>query len=213
MLLVLETSSPCASLALFREDGGDCFWKSDFITERSHNSKIFGHIETALKQCDGKLRAILVGTGPGSYSGIRVAIAAANGLSISMGIPAFGRSSLEAYAEGRRNYHVVGDARRNTWFLARIEEQKLMAEPELLGEPEFRERLPDISGPIFTMDAAVAECFEGIEHRYPGAEWLGSTWHIPETENECPLEPCYLRPPYITKAKKKPVPGFPGRSG
>ncbi len=59
------------------------------------------------------LTAIAVGTGPGNFTGVRIAVAAARGLALSLGIPALGVTRLEAVAYGLpRPVMVVEDARR-----------------------------------------------------------------------------------------------------
>ena len=49
----------------------------------------------------GDLDAIGVGTGPGNFTGIRISVAAARGLSLALGVPAEGVSVVEALADGR----------------------------------------------------------------------------------------------------------------
>lgn len=64
------------------------------------------------------LSAIGVGTGPGNFTGIRLSVAAARGLSLGLGIPAIGVSSLEAAAHGLSPPVLVAlDARRGEVYL------------------------------------------------------------------------------------------------
>ncbi|MFP1643909.1 tRNA (adenosine(37)-N6)-threonylcarbamoyltransferase complex dimerization subunit type 1 TsaB [Pontitalea aquivivens] len=60
------------------------------------------------------LAALGVGIGPGNFTGVRIAVAAARGLALSLGIPAVGVSTLEARALGQpRPIAVTEDARRD----------------------------------------------------------------------------------------------------
>jgi tRNA threonylcarbamoyladenosine biosynthesis protein TsaB len=62
----------------------------------------------------GDLTALGVGTGPGNFTGIRIAVSCARGLALSLGIPAIGVSALEAAAEGLpRPCAVLQDAKRD----------------------------------------------------------------------------------------------------
>lgn len=64
------------------------------------------------------LAAIAVGTGPGNFTGVRIAVAAARGLALSLDIPAIGVTTLEARAHGLpRPLAVVEDARRGEIYL------------------------------------------------------------------------------------------------
>ncbi|SMH49122.1 tRNA (adenosine(37)-N6)-threonylcarbamoyltransferase complex dimerization subunit type 1 TsaB [Maritimibacter sp. HL-12] len=59
------------------------------------------------------LDALAVGIGPGNFTGIRIAVSAARGLALGLGVPAFGVSTLEAQAEGvARPCLSLADARR-----------------------------------------------------------------------------------------------------
>ena len=64
------------------------------------------------------LKALAVGTGPGNFTGVRIAVAAARGLSLGLGIPAIGVTRLEALAHGLpRPLVVIEDARRGQVYV------------------------------------------------------------------------------------------------
>ena len=64
------------------------------------------------------LHAIAVGTGPGNFTGVRIAVAAARGLALGLGIPAVGVTRLEALAHGLpRPLTVIEDARRGQVYV------------------------------------------------------------------------------------------------
>lgn len=213
MWLAIETSSPQASLALFEPASREAVWSDHFFTDRSHNSRIFGPVSEALEISGRSLDRILVGTGPGSYSGIRVGISVANGLEIALGAQIAGISSFAAIEPNLSDYLVAGDARRQTFYIARVTDGKLDDEPVLMDGAEFAYRLKETGElPIFTMDESIAKNYPGIEPRFPDAIHFARQFeHFSEIHDGHPIEPHYLRPPYITQAKKKPVPGFPSR--
>lgn len=78
------------------------------------------------------LAAIGVGVGPGNFTGVRIAVSAARGLALSLGIPAIGVSSFEARAEGAlRPVAILLDARRGEAYAQGFRETG--AEPPRLG--------------------------------------------------------------------------------
>lgn len=77
------------------------------------------------------LCAIGVGIGPGNFTGVRIAVAAARGLALSLGIPAIGISTLEAVAlDQPRPLWVIEDARRGEAYVQHFTETG--AEPPFL---------------------------------------------------------------------------------
>ena len=213
MILAIETSSPKAGLALWNRDSHRLIHEETFSTNRAHNSVIFGYAQRMLEKSGRSIDGIAVGLGPGSYSGVRVGIALANGLSLAMKIPVIGISSLPAYGPDSKSgptFAVVGDARRKTRFIALIINGKLKTEPELIPEDEFPDRLYELKESeqipfIYTPDSKVAEEIPDAELSRPTAPAIARL----AAESRLPwqtglrLEPHYLRPPYITTPKKR----------
>jgi len=95
MILALDTSTSACSAALF-DDGGGCIARRDELIGRGHAERLAPMLAELL---DGRpAGSILVGTGPGSFTGLRVGIAAAHGLAIGWGAELFGMSSLALLA-------------------------------------------------------------------------------------------------------------------
>ena len=97
VILAFDTSSAACTAALFDGDGA-CVAQRDEMIGRGHAERLVPMIGELL---DGrKAERILVGLGPGSFTGIRVAIAAAHGLAIGWSAELFGMSSLALLATG-----------------------------------------------------------------------------------------------------------------
>ncbi len=97
MILAFDTSSAACTAALF-DGSGECIASRDEIIGRGHSERLVPMIAELL---DGRSAGrIIVGAGPGSFTGIRVAIAAANGLAIGWDAELHGMSSLALLAAG-----------------------------------------------------------------------------------------------------------------
>jgi tRNA threonylcarbamoyl adenosine modification protein YeaZ len=97
MLLAFDTSSSACTAALF-DSGGTCVDRCDELIGRGHAERLVPMIAELLG--GRSATGILVGVGPGSFTGIRVAIAAAHGLAIGWGAELSGMSSLALLAAG-----------------------------------------------------------------------------------------------------------------
>jgi tRNA threonylcarbamoyl adenosine modification protein YeaZ len=97
MILAFDTSTANCTAALF--DGtGECVARADELIGRGHSERLVPMIGELL---EGRSASrIIVGVGPGSFTGIRVAIAAAHGLAIGWGAELSGVSSLALLATG-----------------------------------------------------------------------------------------------------------------
>jgi tRNA threonylcarbamoyladenosine biosynthesis protein TsaB len=95
MILAFDTSSAACTAALF-DGAGECLARKDEMIGRGHSERLVPMLDELL---DGrKADRILVGVGPGSFTGIRVAVAAAHGLAIGWDAELRGMSSLALIA-------------------------------------------------------------------------------------------------------------------
>ncbi len=95
-LLVIETATAACSVALI--DGGALIAEQHVEVGRGHAEQLVPMI--AQLPDGGRADAILVDCGPGSFTGIRVGVAAARGLAFGWGVPVHGFSSLPLVAAG-----------------------------------------------------------------------------------------------------------------
>ena len=103
MILAIDTSTAACTAALFDTAGG-CVARADELIGRGHAERLVAMLDEML---DGQSAdAILVGVGPGSFTGIRVGIAAAHGLAIGWDASLSGMSSLALLAASA---HVDGE--------------------------------------------------------------------------------------------------------
>lgn len=193
-ILALETSTRHGSLAVWRDGALVREWA--FTSDRSHNSQLFTPLREAWAR--GQPNLLVVGTGPGSYSGIRVALSAAVGLSVAAQAPLLGWPSLTAF-DAPSHALVIGDARRGSAFVATLVDGRLESEPELLPLAELPERLAGQSVWTFDETPLVAQA----QLARPTAAWLARRAAALSTEEithltATPAEPLYLRAPYIT---------------
>ena len=197
--LALEMSTARGSVAF--HDGESVLFEASFAADRKHSGAFFANVELCLRRA-GPPRQIIVGVGPGSYAGTRIAIATALGLRSSTGAKLAGIPSICALEIESRNYYVVGDARRQSFFLAQVKDRRLVAEPILESAAGLEARLSEIAIPIFASEELPQ--FPQAKRAYPTASRLAeiATSVGNEIRDVELLEPIYLRPPHITTPKQ-----------
>jgi tRNA threonylcarbamoyl adenosine modification protein YeaZ len=95
-LLVIETAGKACSIALFADHKLIALREEE--VGRGHAEALIPWI--AELPDGGRADAVLVGCGPGSFTGVRVGIAAARGLGFGWGVPVLGMSSMALLAAG-----------------------------------------------------------------------------------------------------------------
>jgi tRNA threonylcarbamoyl adenosine modification protein YeaZ len=144
---------------------------------------------------------IIVGTGPGSYTGTRIAISAAIGLQATTGATLCGLPSISGISP-EADYAVIGDAKRSSFFLARVRNGRPISNPELMSQPDIVARISQMTIPIYTSDDLPQ--FKQATLRFPSAALLCQrAWEFPQNLARSPLSPIYLREPHITVTRSK----------
>src|SRR6202167_2397530 len=109
LILALDTSSPTGSLAVLRDE--NVIGVVSTLAEETYSSRMFRHLEFLLQELSLKLDQFdlfAVAAGPGSFTGLRVGLAAAKGWAEVYQKPVVGISVLEAIAaQSHSNASVV----------------------------------------------------------------------------------------------------------
>jgi tRNA threonylcarbamoyladenosine biosynthesis protein TsaB len=119
--LALETSTRLGSLALGA--GGELIAECSLSVQATHSETVLPEVDRLLRRAglglEG-LEAVVVGAGPGSFTGVRIAASLAKGLCFAREIPLFAYSSLAAVAAGSGAGHTCAlfDARRAEVYAA-----------------------------------------------------------------------------------------------
>ncbi len=140
MILSVDTAHDFGSLALWSSQG--LVEEMPLFAEDGFAHMLFGQIETLLNRHALRVQdldAIAAATGPGSFTGLRVALATAKGLAEAAAIPAFGVSNLAALATfGTTNCRApFYDARRGDVYAAKPDGNEVV-----LPYPDFLAAIP-----------------------------------------------------------------------
>ena len=176
LILAFETSAKAASVALM--ENGKLLGEGYQNTGLTHSQTLMVMAEDVLKQC-GKaaadVEAVAVAAGPGSFTGVRIGVAAAKGFAWGAELPCYGVSTLEAMAEslGAWDGYVCPcmDARRNQVYnavfsvtagkLTRITEDRAIALSDL------KEELKNTEKPIFLVGDGANLCYNTLKSDVP----------------------------------------------
>jgi tRNA threonylcarbamoyladenosine biosynthesis protein TsaB len=105
-ILALDTTTRAGSVAVVRGDTVLALVHGD--ATRTHGERLPGEVEQALRQAGvapNALDLVVVASGPGAFTGLRIGLAAIQGLAMVLAVPAVGVSALEALAEAAKDAH------------------------------------------------------------------------------------------------------------
>ena len=102
LILAFDTSTDVCTVSLLALDGDVRLVAArTAMAGRSHTRMVLGFCDDVLREAGAEPRelgAIVVGTGPGTFTGVRIGIATARAMALSLGIPVVGVSTLAALA-------------------------------------------------------------------------------------------------------------------
>jgi tRNA threonylcarbamoyl adenosine modification protein YeaZ len=196
LILALDTSTAACTAALLERDG-TIVASRDEVIGRGHAERLVPMIEEML---DGHVPArILVGVGPGSFTGLRVGIAAAHGMAIGWSIPLSGMNSLALLAasappgEGKVAAAMTGG--HGELFVQSFDRKKLTASGPILNLTPQAAALK-VEAPLVVGSGAVAL----VEARHSGEALpllptASRAFALPELLRALECKPIYARAP------------------
>ncbi len=205
--LALDCSTALGGVALAGSDKR-IMAQEKFEAGRGRGGELFLALERALRAAQaagGTLGEIIVGLGPGSYSGVRQAVAAAVGVAAATGAALSGLPSVLALRGAGERYQTVGDARRGAFYYAAVCDRACVAGPELLPDlAALHARLAEHPGwPIYVVETPLPHGILADAPVLP-VDAASLLTVPPASRLRPPLEPIYLRAVSVTLPKAVP---------
>ncbi|WP_433856946.1 tRNA (adenosine(37)-N6)-threonylcarbamoyltransferase complex dimerization subunit type 1 TsaB [Streptomyces kronopolitis] len=209
LLLALDTATPAVTVAL--HDGSGVLAESRQVDARRHGELLLPAVDRVLAEAGHTLDAvsdIVVGVGPGPYTGLRVGLVTAATFGAVLGVPVHGLCTLDglAHAAGLTEPFVVAtDARRKEVYWARYEPRTASGPATRLTEPAV-DRPADIAAEVAGVPAVGAGALlydtvftgvrrDGPEHQSAAALAALAVRKLAAGEELLPPQPLYLRRP------------------
>ncbi len=176
LILAFETSAKAGSAALWQN--GKLLGESYQNTGLTHSQTLLSMAENLIASCGytpGQVEAVAVAAGPGSFTGVRIGVAAAKGFAWGAELPCCGVSTLEAMAENLGIYEgyvaATMDARRNQVYnaLFQAKDGKLtrITQDRAISLADLSRELSAVRDPIYLVgDGSVLTC-EALSGQIP----------------------------------------------
>jgi tRNA threonylcarbamoyladenosine biosynthesis protein TsaB len=173
-LLLMDTCGSEGSVVLANTELAGPIVAAESLPGRTASERLVPAVQRAMDRCGwrlSELAAIVVVHGPGSFTGVRVGLSAAKGLSEAGGVPLIAVSRLALLAAARENdtIHAVLDAGRGEFYYGRYSGHRCLRESLLTGEEIAA---ASDGGTVVVCEAKVAEALAELKPRVivePGA--------------------------------------------
>lgn len=194
MFLVIDSATAACSVALLGADGA-VMGAAHEVVNRGHAERLLPMIETVL--AGRRPGAILVDCGPGSFTGVRVGLAAAQGLAIGWGVPVAGYSSMAliAAASGESAVTVALTGGHGELFV-----QDYQGDP-IAPLGDLRSLSPDAAAAAFAAPLVLGSGARALVEARAHGEWrdalprAADAWSLPPALRTLPPRPIYGRGP------------------
>ncbi|MER0480648.1 tRNA (adenosine(37)-N6)-threonylcarbamoyltransferase complex dimerization subunit type 1 TsaB [Streptomyces sp. Edi2] len=204
LLLALDTATPAVTVAL--HDGTRVLAESRQVDARRHGELLLPAVDRVLAEAGLKLDAvsdIVVGVGPGPYTGLRVGLVTAATFGAALGVPVHGLCTLDglAYASGLTEPFVVAtDARRKEVYWARYGDARTrLTEPSVDRPADIADQVAGVpavgAGAVLYDTVFTGLRREAPEHQSAGALAALAADKLAAGEELPPPQPMYLRRP------------------
>ncbi|OKH97254.1 tRNA threonylcarbamoyladenosine biosynthesis protein TsaB [Streptomyces sp. CB02923] len=204
LLLALDTATPAVTVAV--HDGSRVLAEERQVDARRHGELLLPAVDRVLAEAGVKLDAvsdIVVGVGPGPYTGLRVGLVTAATFGAALDVPVHGLCTLDgiAYASGLDEpFLVATDARRKEVYWARYADARTrLTEPAVDRPADIADEagaLPSVgAGALLYADTFTGVRDGGPEHQSAGALAALAAEKLARGEELLPPRPLYLRRP------------------
>jgi tRNA threonylcarbamoyladenosine biosynthesis protein TsaB len=200
--LVVDTCLGACQVGLF--DGGRMIAGASEAMERGHQERLAPMAANVVARAGvafAELSLVVVTIGPGSFTGLRVGLAFARGVSLASGAPLAGIGTLAALAAGVQGVAAgVIDARRGHLYVQAFEDGRALSEPDILPLAEAAARLRGFRRGRLALvgpgAALLADAIPDASVDPRPAPDLVALGRLAETARPAAdLRPLYLRPP------------------
>ena len=198
MIVAIDTSSAIAVAVTDPEARAAHATRSEFAP-RGHAELLAGLVRDAMGEARvarADVTAVVVGTGPAPFTGLRVGLVTARMLALAWDVPLWGVCSLDALGAHHRDALVVADARRREVYWARYRDGERIAGPTVAAPADVPvepgEHIVGRGGVLY------AEAFPGAIEADPEPLWLArEALRRRAAGGELPHDPLYLRRPDV----------------
>ena len=195
VILAMDTATPAVTAGVLRLEGVEVLAERVTVDARGHAEQLTPNVLAALADAGltvNDLDAVVVGCGPGPFTGLRVGMATAAAYGHALGVPVHGVCSLDAIGvETRGDALVVTDARRREVYWARYRDGVRVDGPAVNAPADVPADAHAVAG---SPEHAALFDLPTLSPAYPTVSGLVravANW----TAEPAPLVPLYLRRP------------------